>query len=151
VLSDVRSVNWLDATLGGAEREGSIEQTARGAHDPRTLISPETVCTSIRPEDDPTWARSECFDCSSRITGRFVRMFPEVASAESRKLACGGTRMSTDPETVFNSHRRLAEGSPLTFTLPEMAWTFRSFAAPLISIASLAAEASTLSPGLLMR
>src|SRR3974377_1492008 len=121
------------------------------AHDPRTLISPETVCTSIRPDEDPTWARKESFACPPRITGRFVRMFPEVVSADSRKLAFGGTRISIEPETVFNSQRRFAEGSPLTLTLPEIAWTFKSFVAPLISIPPLAAEASTRSPGLLIR
>src|SRR5208337_5489272 len=68
-----------------------------------TLMPPETVCTSTRPVELPTWARMACLLCSSIMTGRLVRISPEVASAESRKEELGGTRISTEPETVFRS------------------------------------------------
>src|SRR5271165_5102581 len=117
----------------------------------RRSIPPETVCTSTRPEESPTWARNECLLCSSMITGISVRIPPEVDSADSRKLAFLGTLISTLPDTVFRSHNRLPVGLPETLMDPEMRCIFTSLLAPTTSTAPLADEASTRSPGFSIR
>src|SRR5208283_1227260 len=115
-----------------------------------TLMPPETVCTSTRPVESPTWARKLCLLCSSIITGRLVRISPEVASAENRKEELAGTRMSTEPETVFRSQKRLPLGFPRTSIGPEMTWARTSLLAPVTFIEPLTFEASTRLPGFSM-
>ena len=74
-------------------------------------------------------------------------MSPEVDSADSRNPAFDGTRNSTEPDIVFNSHSRLAPGFPETWIDPEIACTFTSLLAPTTSIEPLAVDASTRSLG----